>query len=264
MLLLTPALLAGCSASAPAAPSSSAGPSRRASGTTASGTTASGTTASGTTASSGGAAASGTAGSGGTTGSVASGAATATGSAPTLGAAAAGAALLAPADLGAGFTRATADLLATPGPCEPLSAPTVEQAVPSRTRVGVRYVAGSVAFVGEVITTYPDPATAERALDFLAAGLSCSSGTLHGADGTETPVSISAQGTRTELDGLTLDEVRIWTVQTSSLGIGLVDARIGSTLVLLQFGAQKTADTTNLRDSDQIAVTALRKVKTAP
>lgn len=176
---------------------------------------------------------------------------------------AATAALMTTTETGTGFTKTQVDTRATPGPCKSAGSPTVEDTVPSDVRVAAAFEAGSKAFVAEVLTVYSDTATAQRALVFGVGGLNCKKGTLHYSDGTSAAATIKAAGRSTKFDGVVVDEVRAWTVTTSTLNIGLIVARIGNAIAAIQLGSLKTSDTSELRNGELIVRDALHKLKAA-
>ena len=166
---------------------------------------------------------------------------------------------------GGGFTKGTFDSTATPGPCQSATAPTIEDVVPSQVRVGVDYDVSNKAAVQEQITSYRDADTAEHALEYGAKGLDCKSGSSKSASGTPTKVTIAASPNNpsTVYNGVTVDKVEGWSLETTSVQYGLVAARIGANLVTLQFASLKGATLTGVRSSTDIVSDALKKVKDA-
>jgi hypothetical protein len=166
-------------------------------------------------------------------------------------------------ETGKGFAKTTVDARETPGPCTALGSPTVGQVVPSMIRVHVGFRAGTKALLAEVLSVYSDAATAERALDFEASGLDCTSGTLHLSDGTNEPATIEFDGSDKAFDAVTVDRVSAWTATTSTTNYGLIVARIGNALAELELASRKGVSTAELRNGELIVADALRRVKAA-
>lgn len=168
--------------------------------------------------------------------------------------------LLTAAEVGPGFTGAVDTSPGTAPPCGSADSPTLDAQVPPAAKVKMAYTQTTpAAQVSEELTAYSDEAAAVKALGIGTTGLACTSGTLYGAEGSTTPVTIGAP-TSPQLGVSGVDATTFWTLDGTDFKGGLLVVRYRSThLLVMSFLTDKTTDTARLPDTNKIITTALTK-----